>query len=192
MASVQESLASAGLEYVDLLLVHAPIDVENRVDHWKALEAIKQEGRAKKIGLAYMNNTQLADFIKNCTVIPAVLELEFSPFGQNDEVVEFCIDNGIALLVDEPSVKNMRHSHPDVVDLSVELSVTVDELLMRYVLSKELMGVLMKPSYLDDPRCDLHRLQMSLPRDTVSRLDALEEGLYSTWDPKEDLGDDIK
>jgi diketogulonate reductase-like aldo/keto reductase len=86
---------------VDLLLVHAPIDVANREDHWKALELIKQEGYAKSIGLAYMNNVQLSDFIKNCTIIPAVLELEFSPFGQNEEVVEFCVDNGIALLVDE-------------------------------------------------------------------------------------------
>lgn len=73
--SINECLSSAGLDYVDLLLVHAPIDVENRVDHWKALEEIKQDGTAKSIGLAYMTNVQLGDFIKNCTVIPAVLEV---------------------------------------------------------------------------------------------------------------------
>lgn len=60
---------------MDLLLVHAPIDHENRVEHWKALEAIKQEGLARSIGLAYMTNVQLGDFIKNCTIIPAVLEV---------------------------------------------------------------------------------------------------------------------
>ena len=75
MSSFREALDASGLSYVDLLLVHAPIDHENRVEHWKALEAIKQEGLARSIGLAYMTNIQLGDFIKNCTIIPAVLEV---------------------------------------------------------------------------------------------------------------------
>jgi hypothetical protein len=38
-------------------------------------------------------------------------------------------------------VKNMRHRHPEVLALSDELGVSVDELLIRYAISKELMGV---------------------------------------------------
>lgn len=185
-------LGSTGLDYVDLLLVHAPIDVENRVDHWRALEAVKQAGLARSIGLAYMTHVQLGDFIKNCSIIPAVLELEFSPFGQNEEVVEFCIDNGIAMLVDEPGVKYMRHRHEEVLHISEELGISADELLLRYVIGKEMMGVLVKPSFVRDSRSSLARTQSRLPQAVMSRLDSLEEGLYSTWDPKEDLGDDIK
>lgn len=29
-------------EYVDLMLIHAPIDVENRFDQWKSLEQLKE------------------------------------------------------------------------------------------------------------------------------------------------------
>lgn len=55
--------------------------------------------------------------------------MEFSPFGQNDEVVEFCVDNGILMLVDEPGVKNMRHSHPVLLEKSEELEISVDEVM---------------------------------------------------------------
>ncbi len=73
--SFKETLSMSGLGYVDLLLVHAPIDIQNRVEHWKAVETVKQEGLAKSIGLAYMTNIQLGDLIKHCTVIPAALEV---------------------------------------------------------------------------------------------------------------------
>ena len=83
---VKNTMESAELQYVDLLLLHAPIDVENRVDHWKALEAIKNDGLTRSIGLAYMTNDQLTDFIKNCTVIPAVLEVRMPLMCSNGEV----------------------------------------------------------------------------------------------------------
>lgn len=50
----------------------------------------------------------------------------------------------------------------------------------------------MNPQLCIDPRFDLRRVQTALPQTAIARLDVLEEALYSAWDPKEDLGDDIK
>ncbi len=73
--AIKETLAAASLEFVDLLLIHAPIDIENRVDQWKALESVKLDKLARSIGLAYMTSIQLGDLIKHCTIIPAALEV---------------------------------------------------------------------------------------------------------------------
>ena len=64
--------------------------------------------------------------------------MEFSPFGQNEEVVEFCVDNGIMMLVDEPGVKNMRHRHPVLLEKAEELEISVDEVLLDYATSKHM------------------------------------------------------
>ena len=64
-------------------------------------------------------------------------------------------------------------------------------MLLRYAVSKE-MGILVNPQLCLDPRFDIRRAQTALPLTAIARLDGLEEGLYSAWDPKEDLGDDIK
>ena len=37
-------LETMSLEYVDLLLVHSPIDLENKADQYKALEELKENG----------------------------------------------------------------------------------------------------------------------------------------------------
>jgi 2,5-diketo-D-gluconate reductase A len=73
--SFRESLHFLGLEYVDLLLIHAPIDINNRLDQWKALEQLKGEGLAKSIGGCSMTHSQLSNLIKVCTIIPAVVEV---------------------------------------------------------------------------------------------------------------------
>ena len=75
--SFHESMHFLGLEYVDLLLIHAPIDINNRLDQWKALEQLKSEGLAKSIGGCNMTHAQLSNLIKVCTVIPAVVEVSY-------------------------------------------------------------------------------------------------------------------
>jgi diketogulonate reductase-like aldo/keto reductase len=73
--SFRESLHFLDLKYVDLLLIHAPIDINNRLDQWKALEQLKHEGLTKSIGGCNMTHSQLSNLIKVCTVIPAVIEV---------------------------------------------------------------------------------------------------------------------
>ncbi len=53
--------------------------------------------------------------------------MEFSPFGQNEEVIEFCQDNGIVIIIDEPSVKSTRNRHPELLSISEEYNITVEE-----------------------------------------------------------------
>lgn len=64
-----------GLEYVDLALVHAPIDVVNRTKQWKALESLQEAGYVKSLGVTNISSDQLADLLKNCVTLPAVFEV---------------------------------------------------------------------------------------------------------------------
>lgn len=55
------------------------------------------------------------------------------------------------------------------------------------------MGIYTQPTHFCDPQIhNTNSLRSRLSEDVMARLNALEEGLYSAWDPKEDLGDDIK
>ena len=66
VASVQGQLKDIGLTYVDLLLTHAPIDVENSAMQYKALEDLKDLGVTKSLGIANISAVLLQDLLKNC------------------------------------------------------------------------------------------------------------------------------
>lgn len=72
---VKESLMGANINYVDLLILHAPIDPINKFDQWKAMEELKDDGYVKSLGAGSLTLLQLMDLLKNCNFPPAVLEV---------------------------------------------------------------------------------------------------------------------
>jgi diketogulonate reductase-like aldo/keto reductase len=71
----KEFLFGSNLEYVDLLMIHGPLDVVNRIEQYKAMEELKQEGFVRSIGLSNMTHTQLSNILKKCNICPAVIEV---------------------------------------------------------------------------------------------------------------------
>lgn len=62
------------LDYVDMLMMHAPIDVINKTEQFKALEEMKENGVARSIGIANLSAVLLQDLLKNCKIPPVVYE----------------------------------------------------------------------------------------------------------------------
>jgi diketogulonate reductase-like aldo/keto reductase len=73
--AVKEFLNRSNLESIDLLLIHGPLDAINRIDQYKAMEELKQDGFVRSIGLSNMTHTQLSNILKKCNICPAVVEV---------------------------------------------------------------------------------------------------------------------
>ena len=83
-------------DYVDLLLIHWPVDGKY-LDTWRALETIYKEGKARAIGVSNFNIERLKDILKHASVKPAVNQMEYHPLCQEVDIKNFCDENGIHL-----------------------------------------------------------------------------------------------
>ncbi|CAJ2236787.1 aldo/keto reductase [Companilactobacillus paralimentarius] len=83
-------------DYVDLLLIHWPVD-GTYLDTWRALETIYKEGKARAIGVSNFNIERLKDILKNCSIKPAVNQMEYHPLCQEVDIKNFCDENNILL-----------------------------------------------------------------------------------------------
>lgn len=92
------SLERLGLEYVDLYLIHWPTPARGRyVETWRALEAIRESGRVRSIGVSNFLVPHLERLLDETAVVPAVDQLELHPAHQQPATTEFAADHGIAV-----------------------------------------------------------------------------------------------
>ncbi|MFC5142716.1 aldo/keto reductase [Actinomycetospora rhizophila] len=77
-ASLDDSLARLGTDYVDLFLVHRPGDGDD-VDTWRALESLRTDGRVRSIGLSNFTRDGIEHLVAATGVVPSVHQIRLNP-----------------------------------------------------------------------------------------------------------------
>lgn len=95
LEAFEESLKLMGMDYVDLYLIHWP--VENYLDSWKAMEKIYAGGKAKAIGVSNFQIHHLEKLLAMAKTTPAVNQVELHPFLTQEPLRKYCADKGIAV-----------------------------------------------------------------------------------------------
>lgn len=97
LRAFDESLGRLRLDSVDLYLIHWPVAGSDAYrDTWRALIKLKQDGRAKSIGVSNFMAEHLQRLTDETGVTPAVNQIELHPRFQQTELRAFHAANGIA------------------------------------------------------------------------------------------------
>ncbi|HZH50611.1 MAG TPA: aldo/keto reductase [Microvirga sp.] len=90
------SLKRLGLDYVDLYLIHWPAWKRDAyADTWRALIKLKEEGRAKSIGVSNFNIPHLQRLFDETGMVPSVNQIELHPRFQQRALRAFHAEHGI-------------------------------------------------------------------------------------------------
>ena len=95
IASLDESLERLKLDYVDLYLIHAPFDREQRLAQWHGLIELQAQGKARAIGVSNFNITHIEEFKAAGLPLPQADQIELHPWSQKPELVRYLAENGI-------------------------------------------------------------------------------------------------
>ena len=81
IASTRESLATLGLDHLDLHLIHWPNpSVGKYVEAWQALVDLQKDGLVRSIGVSNFTEEHLRRIIDETGVTPAVNQVEMHPY----------------------------------------------------------------------------------------------------------------
>jgi len=176
------SLERMAFDYVDLFLLHWPVPGK-RLESWRALETLYDEGRARAIGVSNFMTNHLEELLGHARVSPAVNQIEVSPFLQQREVRELCGRHGIVVEAYSPLTKGERLQHPVVMEVAGAVGRTPAQVLLRWGLQSG-MVVLPKTTHPERQAENLALFDLVLSAEQMARLDGLEEGLVTGWDPR--------
>lgn len=87
------SLDKLGLDYLDLYLIHQPMN--DYYGSWRAMEELYEEGKIRAIGVCNFYPERLADLCLNAKVTPAVNQVEIHPFFAQTDAMENMKEFGV-------------------------------------------------------------------------------------------------
>jgi diketogulonate reductase-like aldo/keto reductase len=183
LRACDESLSKLGLEYVDLYLVHWPVEGTRR-ETWRAIEALLEQGKARAIGVSNYMPRHLQELFGYARVVPAANQIELSPynFSNRREVIDLCRSHGILLQAYSPLTKGYRLKDQALVQIAHGYGKTTAQVLIRYMLQKEVV-VLPKSSQPERIRQNIAVFDFEISAGDMARLDGFSQNLVTSWDP---------
>ncbi|KAE8445407.1 H/ACA snoRNP pseudouridylase subunit [Mollisiaceae sp. DMI_Dod_QoI] len=154
------SLKSLGLDYVDLYLMHWPVAMNPNGNHekfpklpdgsrdlvtswshiqtWKLMEKLLATGKVKAIGVANYSVRYLEQLLPECTVIPAVNQIENHPSLPQQEIVDFCKAKGIHITAYSPlgSTGSPMMKEKAILEVAEKKGVTPASVLLSYHIAR--------------------------------------------------------
>ena len=143
--SVLESLKKMGLDYLDLVIIHAPQpwvefrETDNNyykenVDVWRALEDLYNEGKVKAIGVSNFHDYDLQNILDNCRIKPMINQV-LSHIGQTPfEIIEYCKKNDIVVEAYSPIAHGEALRIEEVVRIAEKYNKSFAQICLKYQL----------------------------------------------------------
>jgi methylglyoxal/glyoxal reductase len=181
LTAFDQSLRALKLDYVDLYLVHWPVSGK-RDDSWRALQEIHAAGRAKAIGVSNYTMRHLEELLAWAEVVPAVNQVEFSPFLYQRDLLDFCCRHGIRLQAYSPLTRKRRLDDPRLLEIAQRLDVQPAQVLLRWAVQHD-VPTIFKSVNQGHIRRNALTFEFELSPQDMATLDAMDEGLHIGWDP---------
>jgi diketogulonate reductase-like aldo/keto reductase len=175
------SMDRLGLDVVDLYLIHWPVSAR-RKDSWRALERIRKDGRARAIGVSNYTIAHLRELLEASETVPAVNQVEFSPFLYQRELLEFCRSKSIVLEAYCPLTRAERLTDARLLKIAFVHKRTAAQVMIRWGLQR---GVIEIPKSKNPARIEENAdvFDFELSEAEMGALDGFSEGLRVSWDP---------
>jgi 2,5-diketo-D-gluconate reductase A len=178
MRALDASLDRLGTDHVDLYLIHWP-GGDGDVDTWRAFERLRDDGRARSIGVSNFSPAQLDRLAAETGTVPAVNQIELNPRKPQRALREFHQRNGIATEAWAPLAEGDLLDDPTVRDLAQQRDRTPAQVVLRWHLQLGNLAPAARQHRLPqvrhglaDPREHRHR-RLRVSGDEMARIDAL-------------------
>ncbi len=132
-AAFDESLEKLGLDYVDLYLIHWPVPkVGLFIEAWECMIQLRDEGRAKSIGVCNFNINHLEQLLDETGVLPVVNQIELHPQFQQAELRDFHAEHDIITEAWSPLGRGRMWDEPTLNSIARKHQRSVAQVMLRW------------------------------------------------------------
>ncbi|MEK4875544.1 aldo/keto reductase [Bacillus sp. FSL W8-0102] len=177
----ETSLNKLGLEYLDLYLIHWPVEGKYK-EAWRALEDLYKEGRVKAIGVSNFQIHHLEDLMEGADIKPMVNQVEYHPRLTQKELQAFCQKQGIQLEAWSPLMQGQLLDNEVLQEIGKRYNKTVAQVILRWDLQN---GVVTIPKSTKEHRIveNASIFDFELSKEDMELIDSLNQNHRVGPDP---------
>jgi methylglyoxal/glyoxal reductase len=140
LMACERSLRRLGLSYVDLYLIHWPVQGKSK-ETWKAMIQLLRDSKARAIGVSNYGVFDIQEILQNFDTVPTVNQVEFHPFLYQEELLQICKNNHIQLEAYSPLIRGEKLNHPTIITIAQKYNKTAAQILIRWSLQHDLVVI---------------------------------------------------
>lgn len=181
LKAFDQSRKKLDLDYIDLYLIHWP-QTNTRQKSWEALEKLYSEKKVRAIGVSNYTITHLEELLKNYDLVPAVNQVEFSPFLNQLELHSYCKEKKIEIEAYSPLVKAQKFDNETLVKLAEKYNKSEAQILLRWNIELEMITL---PKSVTTSRIkeNINIFDFNLTEEDMNTLNNMNEDYRTSWDP---------
>ncbi|XP_034468982.1 glyoxal reductase isoform X2 [Hippoglossus hippoglossus] len=186
-----DSCSRMGVEYFDLYLMHWPgpkkpcrSNREMRADTWRALEELYKEGLCRSIAVSNFMIHHLEQLKEDCAIVPHLNQVEYHPFQQSNELIEYCRHEGIAFQGYCPLAKGQVLSSPTIIQVAQKYGRTPAQICIRWSVQNGAITI-PKSTKKEHVAENYQVLGFQLDEEDMLVINKMHDGRHVSWDPRD-------
>lgn len=139
---VEQSLKSLDMEYIDLYLIHFPLDTnEENLRVWRVLEGFVDRGHIKSIGVSNFNEDQLSYLIKNARIKPVLNQFQSYPGKHQQSLIDYCKANDVIPEAYQSLAKMDAKTKELLIELAKPYKKSWSQIVLNYQINEGLVVI---------------------------------------------------
>ena len=185
----ERSLDKLNTDYLDLYLIHWPLpDPEYKdwkqldKETWRAMEELYQAGKVRAIGLSNFLPHHIDNILEDCTVRPAVDQIEYHPGYSQEAAVQYCKERNILVQAWSPIGRQRVLEEPLVLELAGKYAVSPAQICLKFAVQRGIIP-LPKSSSVERMKENLDLYSFEMEREDIWRLATMPQAGWSGEHP---------
>jgi 2,5-diketo-D-gluconate reductase B len=189
--SLGTSLKKLQTDYVDLLLIHWPVESVPFAEQMKALQEVQKDGRAQLIGISNYTLAQMMEVVETLGVKVATNQVEYHPYLSQKLLYGYMRAHGMVLTAYCPVARGRVAKDPLLTKIGERYGKTAGQVSLRWLVQQEGVAAIPKAAHEDRIRENFGIFDFALTAEEMKEISALARpdgrivdpaGLAPAWD----------
>ncbi|RUS48914.1 aldo/keto reductase [Cohnella sp. AR92] len=185
-ASIQESMVQLQVDYLDLVLIHQPLN--DYYGTYRAMEELYKAGKIRAIGVSNFSPERYVDLVKFSEVVPAVNQVETHVFNQQVKAQEWMRKYGTQMESWGPFAegKNDYFFNSTLRQIGDKYNKSTAQVALRFLIQRDVVVI---PKTVKTTRMEenFNVFDFHLTAEDMEKIAALDTGeslFFSSSDPQ--------